>query len=112
MTISLAFSSCYYDVEEELYPQLGCETEDMSYQNDIIPILETNCYQCHDAANNFGNVTLDNHSSLLIFVNNGRLLGSLKHESGFSPMPQNAQMLISCNIQKIESWINAGAPNN
>ena len=36
----VAISSCYYDVEEELYPPTSCQTENMSLQNNIVPILE------------------------------------------------------------------------
>ena len=110
--ILLFATSCYYDSEEELYPTLACSTEDMSYAADIFPILEENCYRCHDAANNFGGVTLEGREELLRYVNNGELLGAIRHESGFSPMPKNAPMLLECEIEKIETWISAGAPDN
>jgi mono/diheme cytochrome c family protein len=84
----------------------------MSYQNDILPILQENCYQCHDAQNNFGNVTLEGYNSLLVYVNSGQLIGVINHDSGYSPMPKNASMLLECQIEKIESWITAGSMNN
>ena len=33
-------------------------------------------------------------------------MGSLKHLDGFSPMPQNANKISSCEIALIEKWIN------
>lgn len=105
-------NACYYDVEEELYPTLECETQDVTYTSTILPILQNNCYSCHNQAANNGNVTLEGHSNLLRYVNNGQLLGAIRHESGFSPMPQNAAQLVECDIAKIEAWIDAGAPNN
>lgn len=105
-------SSCYYDVEEELYPTIECQTENMSYADDIIPIISTNCYACHASNVNFGNVTLDSHTDISVHVDNGRLMGSINHQSGFSPMPQNANKLLDCEIEKIESWIVDGAPDN
>ncbi len=110
--VVLVLSSCYYDVEELLYPNSGCQTANMSYQNNIAPILERNCYVCHSAAANISGITLEGYSQLIQFVNNGRLLGAIRHESGFSPMPQNAAKLIPCDIAKIEQWIADGAPNN
>ena len=111
--LSLLFlAGCYYDVEEELYPTTGCSTTDMSYTNDILPIIDTNCYGCHDAANNFAGVNVEGYDQLKIYVDNNELLGVIRHESGFSPMPQNAPKMVDCDIEKIESWINAGAPNN
>lgn len=105
-------AGCYYDVEEELYPTLECDTENMSYVNDILPIIQGNCYTCHDQGSNFGGVTLEGYESLKTYVDNGRLLGAIRHESGFSTMPKNAPQLVACNIEKIEAWINAGAPDN
>ncbi|MCG8327611.1 MAG: hypothetical protein MI974_07995 [Chitinophagales bacterium] len=105
-------AGCYYDVEEELYPTLECDTENMSYTNDVLPIVQGNCYTCHDQGSNFGGVILEGYESLKTYVDNGRLLGAIRHESGFSPMPKNAPQLVACNIEKIEAWINAGAPDN
>jgi hypothetical protein len=108
----LAIQGCYYDIEEELYPTLDCNTTSLAYTEHILPIIESNCYSCHDMANNFGNVTLEGHSNLLQYVNNNQLLGVIRHDSGFSPMPKNAPQLLECEIQKIEQWIADGAPNN
>ena len=103
---------CYYDVEEEIYPTLECDSQDMSYINDIVGILQQDCYVCHSAVANNGNVTLEGYDQIINYVNNGRLLGAIKHESGFSAMPKNQAKLLDCEIEKIESWILDGAPNN
>lgn len=105
-------SGCYYDVEEDLYPTIECSTADMSYQNDIFPIIDNNCLGCHDAASNFGGITLEGYDLLKVYVSNNQLLGVIKHEPGFSPMPKNSAQLLECEIEKIEAWIANGAPNN
>lgn len=107
-----SFGACYYDKEEELYPSIECSTEDLSFQVDILPIIDSNCYSCHDATNNFGGITLEGYEELKIYINNDELLGAIKHESGFSPMPKNTAQLLECEIEKIEAWIINGAPNN
>ncbi len=104
--------SCYYDVEEELYPSTGCQTEGITFSTEILKILQNQCFSCHDAANNFGGVTLENYESLKVYIDNGSLLGAIKHEDGFSAMPKNQAPLVECDIEKMEAWINAGAPNN
>jgi len=106
------FSACKYDVEEELYPSVECETADMSYTNDILPIISTACYQCHDAANNFGGITLEGYDALKPFAEGGSLVGVIKHEAGFSAMPQGAPKLLDCEIEKVEAWIAQGILNN
>jgi hypothetical protein len=108
----VGFTSCYYDVEENLYPKNECVTTNLSFVADIQPILERNCYACHSAAANTANVTLEGHSQLLHQISNGRLLGAIRHDQGYTPMPQGAPKLIACDIAKIEQWVNDGAPNN
>lgn len=105
-------SSCYYDVEEVLYPPTNCTTDNMSFATDINPILSFNCFVCHSEAVNSGNVTLEGYNNVMIYVNSGQLMGAIKHESGFTPMPQNSTPLSDCNISKIEQWIAQGALNN
>lgn len=112
LALVCGFSSCYYDVEEEIYPTLDCESTNMSYAADIEPLLSNNCYVCHAANVNFGGITLDSHEAVVQNVNNNKILGAIKHLPGFSPMPQGAPKLLDCQIEKIESWVNDGAPNN
>jgi len=108
----VVFTSCYYDVAEELYPPTNCNTGNMSYATNITPILQTNCYVCHSEAANNGNVTLEGYANVMQYVNSGQLLGAIKHQSGFSPMPQNTTPLSTCDINKIEQWMVQGAKNN
>lgn len=103
---------CYYDVEEDFQVDQECNVDNISYASDVLEIVSSRCYKCHAAALNLGNVTLEGYDKIKIYVNNGKLLGAVKRESGFSPMPQNESMLPSCDILTIESWVNAGAPNN
>ncbi len=110
--IAILLSGCYYDVEEELYPSIDCLTDNMSYANDIVPILTTDCYTCHSAAANFGNVTLEGYGELLQYVNDGSLLGVVSHASGYSPMPKGGAKLLDCEIEKIAVWIDDGALDN
>jgi hypothetical protein len=112
LILSVFLGGCYYDVEEEIYGTIDCQSTDMSYLNDILPIIESNCYECHDAANNNGGITLEGYDALKARVDSGQLLGAIKRESGFSAMPQNRAKLVDCTIEKIENWIQEGALNN
>jgi hypothetical protein len=106
-------SSCYYDNEEELYGTDGnCDVSSVKFSTDIQGIFNNACLGCHSAQANLGNVNLSDHANTIKYVNNGSLLGSVKHDSGFSPMPKGSPKISSCNIAKIEAWIAAGAPNN
>ncbi|MBP7239329.1 MAG: hypothetical protein KBA14_03825 [Saprospiraceae bacterium] len=59
-----------------------------------------------------GNVILEGYDNLKVYVDNGKLLGSMKQASGFEPMPQNAPKIGDCDIAKTEQWILDGALNN
>jgi len=106
------FSGCYYDNELELYGAPSCDTTAVSYSLFVENIMSDNCYVCHSAAANFGGVTLEGYDATKVYVNNGRLLGAIKHAPDFSAMPQGAPKLPDCTINKIEAWIDAGALNN
>jgi hypothetical protein len=108
----MILTSCYYDVEEVLYPPTTCTTDNMSFTADIHPILSYNCFVCHSEAANNGNVTLEGYNNVMIYVNSGQLVGAIKHQSGFTAMPQNSSPLSDCDISKIELWIAQGTLNN
>lgn len=108
----LFISACYYDNEVELYGTAECNLDDITFSSTVLKIIEDNCYRCHDAANNFGGITLEGYTNLKPYAESGALLGVIKRESGYSPMPKNEAPLLDCEIEKIEAWINAGALNN
>lgn len=113
--MALSITGCYYDNEEELYPSGGvstCDTTNVSYLSTVEPVLSTNCYICHGNGAQQGNVSFDSYEKLKVYVDNGRFFGAISHASGFSPMPKGGNKLPDCTLSKIQSWINAGAPNN
>ena len=108
----LTLGSCSYNVEEELYPPDECDTTTVSYSEDIAPIIVTRCYECHDQQAVPSGIRLDGHANLKNIVDAGRLIGALRHENGFSPMPKDRGSLPECEILKIEKWVQDGALNN
>lgn len=115
--LNMMISGCYYYVEEELYPNplSACDTTAVSYSNDIVQILETNCYSCHtaDAAPLSGaGVVLDAHPQVLPYADNGKLICTIEFAAGCSVMPPSGAQLSACNLALINSWVNDGAPNN
>jgi len=114
--IMASFSTCYYDSEEYLYPQVNnaCDTTNVTYSLVVKPILENNCYGCHSNTSSSlgGNVRLEDYADVMIRVSNGSLIGTVSHSSGFVPMPQGAPKLEECKITTIQLWIDDGSPNN
>ncbi len=112
--IGWSLQSCYYDNKEELYgvTDFGCDTSLVTYSEDIAPVLQSNCDGCHGSSTAQANVITDNYTDLKQVLQKGRFLGSINHESGFSPMPKNAEKISDCNLIKIRIWIDEGAQNN
>jgi len=108
----LLLASCTYRTGEET-PNPGCMNPNpVSYVNDVVPIVSANCYVCHDQVARSGGIAFDTYAGLKVIVDNGRLEGAINHTPGFEAMPQNQSKLSDCTLELIQSWIDAGAPEN
>lgn len=111
LVVLASFSSCYYDVEEELY-QTTCNVDSVSFSKDVVPLINRYCIYCHSESPVLNEVNLSSYDNVIPYINNGSFLGSIKHQGGFTPMPQNRAKLTKCSISIIETWVADGAPNN
>lgn len=106
---------CTYNNEDDLYADVVCDTVGAAYRATVEPILDANCYSCHNQANapSFGSgIVLDNYAGVSAWIPSGRLLCDIKGEAGCTLMPKGGPKMNDCNIAKIEAWINAGALDN
>jgi len=115
--MSLAINSCYYDAFTEVEEIIDNPTpnEDVSYQNDIIP-LWGQCVGCHNG-NELPDLQNNSYQNLLNgFVVPGDADASTLYKSllgigGVELMPPGAQWPDS-KINLVKDWINQGALNN
>ncbi|HHJ50987.1 MAG TPA: hypothetical protein ENJ88_08830 [Phaeodactylibacter sp.] len=108
----LFFSACYYDNKEDLYIVEGnCNTTDVTFSQTIQPLINDQCVSCHKAGNANGNVLLDSYTTIKEQADNGRLLGSVHHEGGYSAMPPGST-LSNCSLAQLDIWVQSGAPEN
>ena len=114
--IILTFTACKKENEENLINKQGgpaaCDTSDMKYATDVLSILQTNCYECHGNGLSQLGVNFDTYDNTKKQIDNNNLINAIKHTAGFTPMPFGKPKLSSCDIDKIQAWINNGAPNN
>ncbi len=94
-----------------------CDTANISYANDIVPIVRNYCYSCHSEQNKVesGGLILEGHDPLAAWGGGGAnstLIGVISHKPGFIPMPYLEPKIDSCSINKIVAWVNAGTPDN
>jgi mono/diheme cytochrome c family protein len=110
--LSMTFGSCYYDNEAALYGEEICSPDEATYSGTIAPIISNSCLSCHSQSVASGGVVLSDYAGVKQQAQNGKLIGTITHSGGFSPMPQNAPQLSDCKINAIRSWIDSGALNN
>lgn len=111
--LSLTTPSCTYSHGEPV-PCIA-DTLNVTFSGVVSPIIQANCLDCHNTANyqtlgSFQN--FDQFSVLQNHARSGRLMGCLRHEPGYPAMPQRRAKLSDCDLARIQTWVNAGAPNN
>lgn len=91
---------------------MDCDTSVYTYNEAVSKIMQTNCTGCHSSVLKSGGVDLSTYAGVYQVAVNGKLIGSVTHAAGYSPMPQGGNQLSDCNIRQIEKWIESGALNN
>jgi hypothetical protein len=102
---SLISAGCKYDA-------VDCSTANVTYSTTITTIFNNNgCYSCHGTPLNSGApFNLETHANVV--AHQDRLLGALKHENGYAQMPLGKPQLSQCEINQVQAWLAAGAPDN
>ena len=90
----------------------NCDIENVTFLNNVQPIVQNKCQGCHSGVAPQGGISLSSYIEIKASVNSGRFLGSINHSSGYAAMPPSSAKLPSCDIDQIMRWINDGAPNN
>lgn len=116
--IGFSMTTCYYDNKDDLYDIIivpgdgSCEFGEISYTNDLVSIIDLYCNgACHNATDRQGNVVLETYNNVKPYLDDGSFIGSIKYDPSFAAMPPGSK-LSQCDIDKIDSWIANGAPNN
>lgn len=106
-------SGCYYDNSQELYPgNNSCDTTQVTFSAFVMPAINTQCKSCHSGTNPSGGIALTDYATVKASISSGKLYGSLAWQTGYSGMPQGGSKWSNCNLLKLKSWIDKGAPNN
>lgn len=111
--IALLVTACYYDNEEELYPDYGrvCDTLSVTYEPQISTLINNYCISCHGAsvaATLGGSIGLYNYKQ--VSDQAAAVYGAITHSGGYSPMPKGGSKLDDCTIAKLDKWIREGKP--
>lgn len=115
--LAIMLFGCYYDIKEQLYPAGAagkCDTAGVIYSKTIVSILQNNsCFTCHSGSAAAGaNIALDTYAGVKTYALNGKLYGSISQSPGYFAMPLGGNKASSCDISKLQVWINGGSLNN
>lgn len=89
-----------------------CDIEQVSYMEDIEPVLITECRGCHSGSSPSAGIVLENYDDARAMAESGALFAVVSWQSGVTPMPFNRDQLEQCFIDKLQVWIDEGAQNN
>jgi hypothetical protein len=108
--IAAMLQSCAYDKEELQTP---CVVENtVSFRTKVNPVIQSNCFSCHNNGFKLGNVTLEGYDNVKKVAASGKLFNVINHTAGFAKMPKNSSKLDDCTISTIKKWIDNGTPDN
>ena len=89
------------------------------FEKKIRPVLAEACYECHNSVDKAkGDIALDWRDALIdskIIVpgkpEESILMGSIRHDEDYEPMPSKKPKLSNLSIKAFEDWIRMGAPD-
>jgi uncharacterized membrane protein len=113
----------------ELFALAGCATHQVSYQQDVLPILEQRCRACHSAPDGAGyratGLLMDSYESLMNGTDYGPVIiaGDSRRSilnmlvegraGNMQRMPHDENEGLSHEeIEILKEWVNQGALNN
>lgn len=105
--------ACTNENEEELYGNKNntCQVTSATYLVDVKPILQRECYACHASNIQTAGVILDTYEGVKQQAQKN-LLAVINHEPGYPHMPKDGPKLPTCDIAKIQKWVESGVLNN
>ena len=83
----------------------NCDSSNVTFNGSVKPVFEKHCTGCHSQPDPAYNIDLNNWDDLTRIVNDGSLIGSVKHEAGYYPMPKGYDMS-DREVAVIVKWAN------
>ena len=104
--VLVAFSGCYYDIEEELYPSTFCATDNVTWSGIIQPLTQSRCATpgCH--------VPGSQSPDLSTYAGVSANANAIRQTAVVDKTMPFGSSLNSCQIQQLAIWLDMGAPQN
>lgn len=108
----LLAEGCYYDVEEELYPNGVCNTTNVTFSGTVLPLMQSHCAvpTCHVSVGGNGAGDFTAYAGVMEKVNSGAFADRVLVQRNMPPSTHT--QLRACDLQQLQAWLDAGSPNN
>ena len=106
LLLFITFYGCEKNVEEDHEDDtVDCSTVESYYDEQIAPILSSNCTGCHSGSTPTGDLSLDSYESVYAAIKSGNVLdrvNSNEGDSGF--MPNGGTKLSDANLDILQTF--------
>jgi len=100
LLLCICFSGCEKNVEED---HVDCSAVETYYNENVAPILSSNCIGCHSGATAAVGLPLDSYTSVYSAIKSGNVLDRVNRNSGDNGfMPQGGQKLSNANLEILQ----------
>ena len=102
------FSGCEKNVEEDQeIKTVDCSAVETYYNENVAPILSSNCIGCHSGATAAVGLPLDSYTSVYSAIKSGNVLNRVNRSSDDNLlMPQYGQKLSTANLDILQNFFN------
>ncbi len=105
-----AISSCYYDVEEELYSTVVCNTPvAVNFTTHVQPVINSFCASsgCH-VTGGTGVGNFETYAGVKAKVDDGSFTERTLQAKNMPPSGN----LSTCDLELLQAWVDLGSPEN
>lgn len=107
--VAFIFLSSCVNTYQETTPLCKAETSsNITYDEDVKPILDKNCFSCHSNKQHSGGVKLEDISDVKFWANSGGLYDQIISFDGNPPRMPRGYQLTDCETITIKKWIDNG----
>jgi mono/diheme cytochrome c family protein len=77
---------------------------ELTYENNVAPILQNHCYGCHSGPNPANGINLSDSFTVIALIKSDLLIKAITHAEGAKPMPSPTEKLSDADIETIKAW--------
>lgn len=110
--VIVIFSNCTYDTYVDNIDIDECDTLEVSYATDVVPLLDENCFSCHFDEEDNNGLWLATYEIVSNKNTTTNILQRIQLDAtDLASMPPSGP-LNDCEIDIFKAWVEQGAQNN